>query len=146
VLDEIAGSPTELARAALESLEVGLIALGRADHVEDVADRLASLGTTADRYAIYASVLGGQGFPDLALAYLRLAARRGFADVAAIDADEHLADARGRPRFEPIREDVLDNARRADRPVDPTRAGRGASGEAPGAGRGSGDREALDGR
>ena len=113
VLDEIAGSPAGVERAAFEALLVGLVAVGR-DEVADVTDQLATLGVPADRYVTYASVLGEQGFTALAVAYLSIAAQRGFADVGRVEAGEHFGDARADPDFEPIRAAIVANARRSD--------------------------------
>jgi hypothetical protein len=116
---EIATSPPELERAALRPLQLGLVALGHRRDVDDIADRLAELGQAADRYLSYASVLGEMGDHRLALAYVKLAADRGFAELARIDADEHLVEVRSRPDFEAIRERVLTNARSTVSPTDP---------------------------
>jgi len=51
---EIAKLPPKKEQAALENLQVGLVALGRRTDIDEVADRLAEFGQTADGDAIYA--------------------------------------------------------------------------------------------
>jgi len=70
---EIAGSNAKLELAALRSLQVGLVALGREEAAAEIGIRLAGLGQTADIYTAYADVLAGQGLSRLAAAYRTLA-------------------------------------------------------------------------
>lgn len=110
---EIAKLPPKMEQAALENLQIGLVALGRRAEVDEVGDRLAELGRTADRDAIYASVLGELGITELALGYLQLAADHGFADLDRVKEDPALADARALPAFAAVRDRIAANARSA---------------------------------
>jgi len=118
--DRLADVRAEIARlspkkelAALQNLQVGLVALGRGSDVEAVADRLAGLGWTPDRDVGYASVLGGLGFTELALSYLQLAADRGLTDLDSVAADPSLVDARAQPAFATVRDRISANSRSA---------------------------------
>ena len=108
---EIAKLAPETQRAALESLQVGLVALGRGADIDEVADRLAEFGWTPDRDVGYASVLGGLGMTELALRYLELAADRGLTDLDSVIADPSMADARAQPAFADVRDRIVANAR-----------------------------------
>jgi hypothetical protein len=110
---EIARLPPKTELAALENLEVGLVALGRRTDIDEVADRLAELGRTGDRDVIFAIVLGGLGMTELALRYLQLAAGRGLADLDLVMDDPDLADARAQPPFTAVRDRIVANARAA---------------------------------
>ena len=114
---EIATLPPGMEQAALENLQVGLLALGDRASVEEVADRLAEFGRTADRDAVYASVLGELGMTELALRFLELAADHGLADLERVAEDPGLADVRAQPGFAAVRDRIVANARpAADKP------------------------------
>ena len=108
---EIATLPPKMEQAALENLQVGLLAFGDRAGVEEVADRLAEFGRTADRDAVYASVLGDLGITELALRFLELAADHGLADLERIVEDPGLADARAQPAFTAVHDRIVANAR-----------------------------------
>jgi hypothetical protein len=111
VRTEIATLTPEMEQAALERLQVGLVALGRRSDVDEVSTRLAALGRTPARDAVHARAAGRFGMTDLALGYLQLAADHGYADLDGVMDDPDLAEARGRPSFAAIRDDIAANAR-----------------------------------
>jgi hypothetical protein len=115
--DKLADVRAEIARlspkeeeAALENLQVGLVALGRGPDIDEVAAGLAGLGWTPDRDVAYASVLGGLGLTELALRYLQLAADRGLTDLDPVVADPSLVDALAQPAFAAVRDRIAANA------------------------------------
>ena len=110
---EIARLSSEGERAALEALEVGLVARGDTTDIDEVADRLAECGRTPERDVMYASALGELGIPELALRYLELAAARGFDDPERVLSDPDLTDARVQPAFAAILDRIVANARAA---------------------------------
>jgi hypothetical protein len=110
---EIAKLPPKKEQVALENLQIGLVALGFRADVDEVAGRLTELGRTADRDAVFASVLGELGITELALRYLRLAGDHGFADLDRLMEDPALAQARAHPAFAAVRDRIDANARAA---------------------------------